>query len=102
MAAGDGTVLTLAAAREHLRVGPADDAQVIPLIPAAEGALANHLGREQLVGGDGWPDAAAVPPNVVHAVKLVLTDLFDNRDTPLSDLTGVRHLVERFIRIGLA
>lgn len=102
MAAGDGVLLTLVAARDHLRVGPEDDSQVIPLISAAEGAIADHLGRAHLIGPEGWTDAQAVPANVVHAIKLVLTDLFDNRETPLSDITGVRYLTERHMRIDFA
>lgn len=92
---GDGAVLTLAAARAHLRVSAA--VPLADLIATAEQAVADEMGRP-LIGADGWADAAQVPANVKHAVKLVLTDLYDNRATPLADLAGVRVLIGRYIK----
>lgn len=96
---GDGLVLTLAAARGHLRIGDeVADADLAPIVAAAEQAVADEMGRP-LIDATGWTDASAVPANVVHAIKLVLTDLFDNRATPLADITGVRTLIGRYVRI---
>ena len=88
--AGDGLVVTLAAARAHLKAG--DELADVDLAPV-------EMGRP-LIGEGGWATAADVPANVVHAVKLVLTDLFENRLTPLSDITGVRRLIGRYIAIA--
>lgn len=98
--AGDGLVVTLAAARAHLKAGDElADVDLAPVLAAAEQAVADEMGRP-LIGEGGWATAADVPANVVHAVKLVLTDLFENRLTPLSDITGVRRLIGRYIAIA--
>ena len=98
MVGGDGVVLTLAAAREHLRItDEASDVEVASLIAAAEAAIVDELGRDELVGPSGWATAEAVPGNVVHAVKLVLADLYDNRATPRADVGPVQRLIGRWV-----
>ncbi|AOH85730.1 hypothetical protein AWL63_19060 [Sphingomonas panacis] len=95
-------LIPLPVAREHLRIGDeVSDTTLDGLIAASEQGLANHLGRDALIGAAGWPSADAVPANVVHAVKLVLTSLYDNRDTPLEDIAGVRFLVEYYIVVSV-
>ena len=75
-------VVTPAAARLHLRVGAeATDEALTPLIAAAQGRIEDFLERP-LVGDGGWETEGDVPPMVVHAVKLALSDLYDNRETP--------------------
>lgn len=97
-----GQILTIDAARAHLRVGAAVTNDMLdPLIAAAETAIEDEMGRPLIDAVDGWPDAASVPANVVHAAKLVLTDLYDNRNTPLGDLTGVRSLLQRWIKVSI-
>lgn len=95
-----GDIITIAAARDHLRVGSeTTDAQLEPLIAAAEQALSDWLGRP-LIDPLGWVDATAVPANVVHAAKLILSDLFDNRATPIADMTSVKNLAGRYLVVS--
>lgn len=97
-----GIIITAAAARDHLNVGDeSTDDQLAPMIAAAEQVLADFLGRP-LVGEGGWEDAESVPANVVHAAKLILADLFDNRNTPIEDMTAVRNLCGRYIVTSFA
>jgi hypothetical protein len=94
----DGTVLTLAAAREHLRIGsqPLDAG----LIAAAEGRIEAFLGRE-LVGATGWAAADEVPALVIHCVKLALSDLFVNREAPELTDDQLRPMIGRHMVITL-
>ena len=97
-----GIIITTVAARAHLGVGDeTDDGQLEDLNDAAEASLADFLGRP-LIGEDGWDSPSSVPANVVHAAKLVLTDLFEQRCTPLQDMTSVRNLCGRHIRQSFA
>lgn len=94
------TLITIAAARDHLELGDdVAEARLAPLIAAAEQALADFLGRPQLVGPDAgsWTTAEAVPANVVHAAKLILAELWDNRGTPVEDMVPVRNLCGRYV-----
>jgi len=82
VAAIDGTVLTVAAARAHLRVGSnVKDDDLVDLIAAAQGRIESFLGRE-LVGATGWASVEAVPALVRHSVKLALSDFYVNREAP--------------------
>ncbi|WP_294353272.1 head-tail connector protein [uncultured Sphingomonas sp.] len=82
VAAIDGTVLTVAAARIHLRVGSkVTDAELSDLVVAAQGRIESFLGRE-LVGATGWATVDAVPALVRHCVKLALSDFYVNREAP--------------------
>lgn len=97
MAAGDGTVLTLAAARAHLRVTPGYSAEdLAPLIAAAEGRIEGFLGRE-LIGEAGWPSIEEMPALVVHAVKLALSDFFVNREAPELTDDQLRPMIGRYM-----
>lgn len=96
------TVLTPDAARSHLRVGgEVSDQDLTDLIAAAEAALADHLGRPLVCMVQGWPSPEDVPAGVRHAIKLILTDLYENRCTPLADMTGVRTLTERHMKLSI-
>ena len=102
VAASDGIVLTIAAARDHLRVRPAElsDAALTPLIATAEALVGDFLARP-LVGAGGWNAAGDVPANVVHAVKIVLTDLYENRERPLEDIGFLRNLIGRYVVVSI-
>jgi len=96
------SVLTPDAARTHLRVGgEVSDQDLAELIAAAEAALADHLGRPLICQIRGWPSADEVPAGVRHAIKLILTDLYENRCTPLGDMAGVRVLTERHMKLSI-
>lgn len=102
MVAGDGTVLTLAAARAHLRVTPsysADD--LAPLIAAAEGRVESFLGRA-LIEDAGWTTPAEVPALVVHSVKLALSDFFVNREAPELSDDQLRPIIGRYMTVSVA
>ncbi|WP_294302167.1 head-tail connector protein [uncultured Sphingomonas sp.] len=95
------SIITAAAARDHLNLGSGStDQQLAPLIAAAEQALADFLGRP--LSGGKWPDGDEVPANVVHAAKLILADVFDDRNTPVQDMISVRHLCGRYIITSFA
>jgi hypothetical protein len=99
--AGDGTVLTIAAARTHLRVGTSADASLADLIPAAEGRIESFLGHE-LVGDAGWATADQVPALVVHCVKLALSDFYVNREAPELTDDQLRPIIGRHMAISVA
>jgi hypothetical protein len=89
-------ILTPPAAREHLRGGDElTDAELAPYIAAAEEAVADFLGRPIVDADKGWPDAESVPANVVHAIKVVLTELYENRAAPVLNEAMLRMLVGR-------
>lgn len=94
-------VLTIPAARQHLRVGSeiSDDA-LTDYIAAAEALLSDFLERPLVDELLGWPTPEEVPANVVHGIKLVLTDLYDNRATPLEDMTALRALCGRHMAVS--
>lgn len=96
-AANDGTVLTLAAAREHLRIGAATP--IADLVIAAEGRIESFLGRE-LVGSTGWPAADEVPAIITHCVKLALSDFYVNRETPLLTDDQLRPIIGRYMLVS--
>lgn len=101
MAASDGTVLTLAAARAHLRVSASTpDEAIAELIPAAEGRIETFLGRP-LIGEAGWPDADAVPRLVAHCVKLALSDFFVNREAPELTDDQLRPMIGRYMVLSV-
>ena len=95
-------ILSPAAARDHLRVGEeVSDESLSGLIDTAEAAVSDFLGRPLIGAVNGWADAAAVPANVVHAIKLVVTDLFENRLSPLDDMASVRSLIGRYVIVSI-
>ncbi|RZT56408.1 hypothetical protein EV283_0458 [Sphingomonas sp. BK036] len=101
VAAIDGGVLTIAAARNFLRVGTSVDAQVLELLPAAQGRIESFLGRE-LVGATGWPAVDQVPAIVVHCVKLALSDLYVNREGPQLTDDQLRPIIGRYMAVSVA
>ncbi len=101
VAATDGAVLTIAAARDHLRVsGSVAATSIATLITAAEGRIESFLGRS-LVGVDGWPSADEVPPLVAHCVKLALSDFYVNREAPELTDDLLRPMIGRHQRLSL-
>jgi hypothetical protein len=95
-------LVTIDAAKEHLKLddGEADDARLESLILAAQATIEDELGRP-LIGEGGWQDAAAVPANVIHAIKLVLGEFFLSRELGQIDLGVVRVLVGRHMRVSV-
>ncbi|OWK32292.1 head-tail connector protein [Sphingomonas mucosissima] len=101
MAAGDGTVLTLAAARAHLRVSASTpDEAIADVLLAAEERIESFLGRP-LVGDAGWTDADAVPRLVAHCVKLALTDFYVNREAPELTDDQLRPMIGRHMVLSV-
>jgi hypothetical protein len=101
VAAADGMVLTIAAARDHLKVSASIPAtSIAPLILAAEGRIESFLGRE-LVGSGGWATAEQVPALVVHCVKLALSDFYVNREAPELTDDQLRPMIGRHMAISV-
>ena len=96
VAAIDGGVLTIAAARTFLRASASADAQLAELIPAAQGRIESFLGRE-LVGAAGWSTVDQVPAMVAHCVKLALSDFFVNREAPQLTDEQLRPMIGRYM-----
>lgn len=95
-------VLTLMEARDHLRVDDdADDSYLGQILLAAQTIVEDEMGRP-LFGPEGWADVAALPPNVVHAIKLVLGELYQKREGSELDLWFVSALTQRYNRISIA
>ena len=101
VAAIEGGVLTIAAARDFLRVGTSLEAQILELLPAAQGRIESFLGRE-LVGAAGWPAVEQVPAIVVHCVKLALSDLYVNREAPQLTDDQLRPMIGRYMAVSVA
>lgn len=98
---GDGTVLTLAAARSHLRLSASTpDSAIADLVLAAEGRIEGFLGR-QLVGATGWETAGDVPRIVAHCVKLALSDFFVNREAPELTDDQLRPMIGRYMVLSV-
>lgn len=104
-------IITLDAAKRHLRVtGSADDAQIESMLVAACGAVEGLLGRP-LIGADGWATAEALPAEIGHAIKLVLGHLFEFRETTISGTiateltiagrTTLELLLQRHVRVSV-
>jgi hypothetical protein len=88
-------LITLNTARGWLRVGSEiSDADLQELIDAATQNVFDFMLRP-VEGDDAWPEAE-VPKNVVHAVKVVLVVMYDNRDAPVIDENVLRALVGRY------
>lgn len=98
--AGAQTILTLDQARDHLRAGPEDDAVIADILPAAIASLEDYLGRPLIDAEKGWPTPDELPPNIVHAVKVILTDLYEDRCTPLLGWTTIERLVGRYVIVS--
>ncbi len=105
-------IITLEAAKKHLRVsGTADDAQIGTMLIAAAGAVEGLLGRP-LIGENGWPTVADIPAEIGHAIKLVLGHLFEFRETTLAGpnateltiggRTTLELLLQRHTRVSIA
>jgi hypothetical protein len=95
------TLVTLSTAREWMRVGTeVSDADLQPLIDAAMQSVEDFMGRP-ILGEDGW-EMDAVPASVVHAVKVTLIVMYDNREAPLVDEVVMRALVGRYCKASFA
>ena len=96
-------LVSLDAARFALRVGSeVRDDNLAELLDTAQQALEDWLGYPIIAAEDsenGWPDGSSVPPTIPAAINLIALDLYDNRNTPLQDMTSVRALVGRFQRV---
>jgi hypothetical protein len=94
-------IITLAVAREHLRVGSeVSDERMRELIAGATGIVAGFMQRP-IVGEGGWADDA-VPAVVVEAIKVAIVELYDNPGAPLVDEDALRDLVGYYCRVSFA
>jgi hypothetical protein len=94
-------VLSIAAARKHLRVSSSTtDQELQDLIAAAQARVEDFLGRE-LVGETGWPTAEEVPAAIGHAVKLAVSDFFVNREAPKLTDEQLRPIIGRHQRLSI-
>ncbi|RSV15191.1 phage gp6-like head-tail connector protein [Sphingomonas sp. ABOLF] len=95
-------LVTIDAAKEHLGLeqDEGEESHLSDLILAAQATVEDVLGRP-LLGAEGWPTAADVPANVIHAIKLVLGEFYLSRELAQIDLTVVRVLVGRHIRVSV-
>ena len=70
--------VTLEALKQHLRVEyTADDAYLTTLIDVAEAAIGNELGKPLSY----FVSDNALPTPLVHAIKLLCGDLYNNRES---------------------
>lgn len=89
-------LITIADARLHLRGGDElSDGQLEQLLVVAEEAVSDFLNRPLIDADGAWKQASDVPTTVLHAIKLVLTDLYEHRITPLADDIALRRLIGR-------
>lgn len=77
-------IITIAAARAHLRVGPeVSDEQMRDIIAAATDAVAGFMQRP-IVGEGGWADGE-LPGGVIQAIKVMIVEIYDNPGAPIVD-----------------
>lgn len=70
--------VTLQALKQHLRVEyTADDEYLTTLISVAEVAIGNELGKPL----SEYETDGAIPATLVHAIKLLCGDLYNNRES---------------------
>lgn len=94
-------LVTLDAARFAMAVGSeVSDDDLAELLDTATVLVEDFLGFV-ILGEDGWASIEDVPPTIGAAIKVVALDLFENRNTPLTDMTSVRALVGRYQRLRL-
>lgn len=95
------TLITLSTARAWMRIGSEmSDADLQQLIDAASQNVADFMGRP-ILGEGGWPEDE-VPAGVVHAIKVSLIVMYDNREAPLVDDIVMRALVGRYCKMSFA
>lgn len=95
-------LISLPALREHVRVGSeVSDDTLRGLLVTAEDVVAGFLGRPCLVDPVLAWSAGCVPSGVLHAVKVVVTDLYENRVTPLGDGSPLYPLCGRHMRLSI-
>lgn len=96
-------ILSIDAAREHLRLSDEiSDGALEALIGSAEAAISDFLGRPLIDEDLGWATVEDLPANVVHAIKLVLTWLYDDRADLLIEMAAVRSLIGRHMVVTSA
>jgi Phage gp6-like head-tail connector protein len=90
-------LLTLAQAKSHLRVTSSDDDVDIQFkLDLAEGIIRRYLKSQN---DAAWTPATA-PENVLAAINIALTDLYENRgDDPT--LSGVAWVAIQSLLVGL-
>lgn len=93
-------ILSLASAREHLRGSELSDDSLRDYIASAEQIVADHLGRTLICQIGGWAAPDLVPANVIHAIKVVLTDIHENRGSPTIDDAALDRMVGRLKRVS--
>lgn len=98
-------LVNLERATEHLRLdAPEDEADYVQmLIDVAESHVATYLQRP-LTPWDAADESVPTPPEVVFAVLLHLTDLYENRSANVTQTLSANPTVDRllhFHRLGL-
>lgn len=94
-------IITLDTAKDCLRVdGIEQDAEIAGMVMAAQAVVEDFLGRPLIDAVLGWPTVETLPVTIVQAIKIVLVDLYDNRETALRDLTTVRNLIGRHVVVS--
>jgi hypothetical protein len=79
-------IISLSEIKSHLRIDHADsDSDLMLYIEAAEADVANFLNRSLTSWGPegspvGGSPSAAVPEPVRHAIKMIVGDLYENRE----------------------
>lgn len=95
------TIISLAVAREHLRVGAeVSDEKMMELIDGATGIVANFMQRP-ITGEGGWADDA-IPVVVLGAVKAAIVALYDHPGAPAVDEAVLREMVGYYCRPSFA
>ena len=96
-------ILTLDAAREHMKVeeGDISDDALLDLIASATAIVEDELGRPILDPLLGWPSLDKVPANVIHAIRIVTSCLFEDSQAPKIDEVLMRRLLGRYTSVSV-
>jgi len=96
-------IVSLTEIKTHLRLDHnSEDADLLLYIEAAEAHVANFLNRSLVSWGEhGSPlgsPSIPVPEPVRHAVKMIVGDLYENREAATADMTiNVNPTTERLL-----
>lgn len=95
-------IVTLDVARAYMRVGSeTTDTALLLMIDAATALVQGYLGYPILKPAgatDGWPTPNDVPASIIVAICIVALDIYDDRDTPLTEIEAVRALAGSYRR----
>lgn len=99
-------LITRDQAKVQLRLEPGeahpDDAYIDSLVRTATAIVIRRLGRPIVQLGGAWPTADAVPDDVLHALKVIVAELYVNREAEIDAIPAVDLLIGGYATVTFA